>query len=100
MDRRREAYLRVSTKDPEVLSEEQKRLAQIIKDGTDGDFWQVLKPAIEGLILDAERRFVDLLAPDYATYVQWWGKRQALISVIALPDRLKEQSSLRSPHAT
>lgn len=89
MDRRYEEFRKLqATLKSEVvdITQEQQRFAQIMQDGVQGEFWAHLKPKIDGLILDAERRFVDTLAPTYEVYVQWWSRRQALITIVSVTE--------------
>lgn len=81
--------------DDGAAQREADRLAQIMQEGITGDFWIVLKSRIDGLILDAEKRFVDGLAPTYEVYVQLWGRRQSLISVLAMPHNLIQEPKLK-----
>ena len=102
MDRRYQVFKRLQPETPkadDTAGRYARQLAQIMRDGITGDMWLALKTSIDGLILDAERRFVDTLAKDYETYVQWWSRRQALISVMSLPERLM-QNEKGGPYAT
>ena len=102
MDRRYDAYRRLQPEMPktdDTADREAQHLAQIMRDGVTGDMWLSLKSKIDGLILDAERRFVDTLAKDYETYVQWWSRRQALITMLSLQARMI-QDEKGAVHAT
>ena len=95
MDSRRAAYRRLSSVGPARPADpfghdEAIQLAQVMRDGTQGEFWPHVQGQINSLIRQAEARFLDILAPDYQTYVQWFSRRQALIQILALPDRLME----------
>lgn len=96
MDRRRIAYrelLPVEPLKPNDLGrshEEAIALAQVMRDGTQSEFWPHVTEQINALIRAAEARFLDTLAGDYQTYVQWFSRRQALIQILVLPDRLIE----------
>ena len=95
MDRRLTAYKALTPPIPESDGTTQRhaeQVAQLMRDGMTGDFWLYLKSQIDGLILDAERRFVDTLAPNYETYVQYWGRRQALIGMVAMPAQLIKET--------
>ena len=107
MDRRYEAFQtmhreaaatsRLSREDASAQSlDEATRLAQVMRDGQQSDIWTQLMAQMDALIVQAERKFVDTLAPDYQTYVQWWARRQAVIGVVALPQKLiMEAETLR-----
>lgn len=93
MDRRYRDFKALTPPQPfddGAAQREADRLAQIMQEGITGDFWLVLKDKIDLLILDAEKRFVDGLAPTYEAYVQLWGRRQSLITVLAMPHNLIE----------
>lgn len=83
----------------ETAAREAQQLAQIMRDGVTGDMWLALKSRIDGAILDTEIRFVDTLAKDYETYVQWWSRRQALVTALSWPEQLI-QNEKGGPHAT
>lgn len=70
------------------IQEEVMRVAQVMRDGTQGEFWPHVQEQINVLIRQAEARFLDSVAADYPTYLQWFSRRQALIQILALPDRL------------
>lgn len=97
MDLRRAAFEKIaldSFKEQHAIrehysaSEEIKRRAQIMADGQQSEFWPHVTEQINGLIRHAEARFLDSLAADYQTYVQWFSRRQALIQILTLPDRV------------
>ena len=67
----------------EQQKNEIKRTAQVMEEGIAGEFWLHLKAKIDQLVLDTEKRFVDSLAPTYEAYVQYWSRRQALITIIS-----------------
>lgn len=71
----------------EVMTDQaRQQLAEVFRDGRDGEFWLHVKDEIEGQIRSAESRFLDTLAPSYEDYVQLWAKRHALIGVLAIPE--------------
>lgn len=91
MDRRYAEFKALTLSEPiddGATQREAERLAQLMRDGVTGDFWLALKSKIDFLILDAEKRFVDGLAPTYEAYVQLWARRQSLITVLDMPHNL------------
>ncbi len=101
MEPRRSRWLAMQAQsaDPQPLSKDQaERMAQVMAEGKDADFWTHLKQEIESLLRHAEMQFLDTMAKDYESYVQWWARRAAYLAVLNMPERFIETTG-GGPHA-
>jgi len=95
MDERYRAWKRLDPPkdDGRVITQaEADRAASIMQDGQAGEFWLFLRKKIEELLSEAEQRFVESPAKDFADYQQWYGRRQAYLTVLRMPELVMQDA--------